>query len=111
MAVGLAVNAIGLMLFHEHGHGHSHVGSNGHKDNHGNTEHVTKNVENENVQISIQSESRREGESHKTVDHAIDEGEYYGGPCHVFFSLIRFLFLLVDHSGTNDFSDNFASRK
>ena len=83
-AVGLAVNVIGLMLFHEHGHGHSHVGSNSHKDNHGN-KHVTENVENENVQISIQSESRREGENHKTADHTIDEGEYYGGTCHVFF--------------------------
>ena len=86
-AVGLAVNVIGLMLFHEHGHGHSHGGSNGHKDNHGN-KHVTENVENENVQIAIQSGPRREKESHKAVDQAIDEGKCYGGPCHVFFPLM-----------------------
>ena len=85
-AVGLAVNVIGLMLFHEHGHGHahghSHGGSNGHKDNHGN-KHGTENVENENVQIAIQSGPRREKESHHT-----SEGECYGGPCHVFFFLL-----------------------
>lgn len=92
-AVGLAVNVIGLMLFHEHGHGHSHGGSNGHKDNHGN-KHVTENVENENVQIAIQSGPRREKESHKAVDHAIDEGKCYGGPCHVFFLLCDFCFCL-----------------
>lgn len=90
-AVGLAVNVIGLMLFHEHGHGHSHGGSNGHKDNHGN-KHVTENVENENVQIAIQSGPRREKESHKAVDQAIDEGKCYGGPCHVFFFLCDFCF-------------------
>lgn len=78
-AVGLAVNVIGLMLFHEHGHGHSH--------GHGN-KHVTENVENENVQIAIQSGPRREKESHKAVDQAIDEGKCYGGPCHVFFLLM-----------------------
>lgn len=90
-AVGLAVNVIGLMLFHEHGHGHSHGGSNGPKDNHGN-KHVTENVENENVQIAIQSGPRREKESHKAVDQAIDEGKCYGGPCHVFFFLCDFCF-------------------
>lgn len=94
-AVGLAVNLIGLMLFHEHGHGHghghSHGGSNGHKDNHGN-KRVTENVENENVQIAIQSGPGREKESHKTVDLTIDEGECYGVPRHVFFLLRDFCF-------------------
>lgn len=94
-AVGLAVNVIGLMLFHEHGHGHghghSHGGSNGHKDNHGN-KRVTENVENENVQIATQSGPGREKESHKTVDLTIDEGECYGVPRHVFFLLRDFCF-------------------
>ena len=94
-AVGLAVNVIGLMLFHEHGHGHghghSHGGSNGHKDNHGN-KRVTENVENENVQIAIQSGPGREKESHNTVDLTIDEGECYGVPRHVFFLLRDFCF-------------------
>ena len=39
--VGLAVNLVGLMLFHQHGHGHSH---GGHGHSHGGQKHSNKNA-------------------------------------------------------------------